>query len=269
MCTMLISVEPAAEVPVLLAFARDEVQGRDWKLPARHWPATPDLVGGLDLLAGGTWLAVRPGDVGVPPRAACLLNGFGRPADAERRVSRGRLPLLAAAGEPIERVELPRYDPFHLVVATVDDVSILSWNGAELTGRGLGAGAHLIANSGLEERTADPAAPEHARALIEARAAHFRPRLEAVRRPAPGRTGDTASAWGDWLRLADGDGLDVTDPRALVARRVWEDGHTWHTSSVSLLALSAAGVRYDINPTPGSAGWLQVELAAAPTGPAR
>src|SRR5690349_16957669 len=92
MCTVVISFEPAGRVPLLLLGARDELTGRPWRPPARHWPGSP-LLGGLDEQAGGTWLAVHPG----LPRVACLLNGRGAPADPARRRSRGELPLRAAA----------------------------------------------------------------------------------------------------------------------------------------------------------------------------
>ena len=60
MCTTVISVDPQSDVPVLLVGVRDEFADRAWLPPARHWPEHPELVGGVDLLAGGTWLAVRP-----------------------------------------------------------------------------------------------------------------------------------------------------------------------------------------------------------------
>ena len=60
MCTVVVSLEPAAPVPLLLLGIRDEFTGRPWQHPARHWAGTEwaPLVGGLDEQAGGTWLAV-------------------------------------------------------------------------------------------------------------------------------------------------------------------------------------------------------------------
>ena len=92
MCTVVLSFEPAARIPLLLLGVRDELTDRPWLPPARHWPGTP-LVGGIDKQAGGTWLAVQP----ELPRVSCLLNGRGVLADAARRRSRGELPLRAAA----------------------------------------------------------------------------------------------------------------------------------------------------------------------------
>nr|BFE80123.1 hypothetical protein GCM10020093_027240 [Planobispora longispora] len=77
--------------------------------PDEHWPG---LVGGRDLQAGGTWLAVDP----ASGRAGALLNGHGVLADERRRRSRGDLPLLAAAQGRLPDLDLSRYDPFHLVL---------------------------------------------------------------------------------------------------------------------------------------------------------
>jgi hypothetical protein len=54
-----------------------------------------------------------------------------------------------------------------------------------------------------------------------------------------------AEAWGAWLPLLNGAGIPPTDPRALIVRRTGPAGQAWGTTSVSLVALSADGVRYD------------------------
>src|SRR5260370_37086586 len=91
MCRAILSIQPGA--PVLLAGVRDELADRAWEPPGRHWPDYPGLVGGRDLLAGGTWLALAP----EASRVACVLNGRGRMADAPARRSRGELALPDAA----------------------------------------------------------------------------------------------------------------------------------------------------------------------------
>lgn len=93
MCTAVLSIEPGK--PVLLAGVRDELTDRAWEQPAAHWPDFPGLIGGRDLQAGGTWLAV----MASRPRVSCVLNGVGVMAPAAIRRSRGELPLLGAAGE--------------------------------------------------------------------------------------------------------------------------------------------------------------------------
>ncbi|WP_026341758.1 NRDE family protein [Actinomadura atramentaria] len=256
MCTAIIHVDPASPVPVLLAGVRDEFTGRPWEPPGRHWPDRPRLVGGRDLRAGGTWFAVDP----AAPRAACVLNGRGALPPEAARISRGGLPLLAAAGDGPRALDLPRYEPFHLVAADPGGVTLWSWNGLDLRERVLAPGLHMIVNAGLEgEETAEGGAEE---ASMAARLAFFRPRFAAAARPVPRPGGPTAAAWGGWLPLLDGGGLARTDARALLPLVDLGDGRLWGTGSVSLAALAPDGVRYDFTGTPGDpAGWTEVRRA--------
>lgn len=242
MCTAVVDFDPSSPVPLLLAGIRDEFADRPWVPPGAHWPDRPGLLGGRDLRAGGTWLAVCPS----APRVACILNGRGLPAPATGRASRGELPLHAAGTGGLDGLDLARFDPFHLVCAEPGGALLWSWDGRELTERDLRPGLHMIVNTGLEGAEAGEAADlgeEQGAAQMAARIAYFRPRLTAARRPLP-RTGATADAWGAWLPLLEGGGLDRRDPRALILSRDFAQG-PWGTSSVSLVALSARGTRYD------------------------
>ncbi|GAA0965920.1 NRDE family protein [Actinocorallia libanotica] len=255
MCTCLLSFDPASAVPVLLVGVRDEYADRLWDPPAAHWPDRPDLLGGRDRQAGGTWLAVNP----TLPRAGCVLNGCGADAPAEGRLSRGDLPLRAAGDGELGGLDLPRLDPFHLVCAEPDRVRVWTWTGLELTERSLEPGVHVVVNTGLDASCPGPTAiPQHALDGIRARLGHFGPRLRAAERPEP-KDGDTAAAWGSWLPLAEGDGLDQDDPRALLHRHLTDTGRVFATTSVSLVALGPAGVRYDFSGRPGDpAAWTTV-----------
>jgi hypothetical protein len=190
------------------------------------------------------------------PRVSCLLNGRGVPADPARRRSRGELPLLVAAdgagtlkelaGSP---ETLTAYDPFHLVCADPESVWLLGWDGTEVAVRELGAGTHVLTNAGH----AYPADP-----VTEPKAAHFGP-LFAGARPAADPALPVAAAWGEWLELAAGDGLDLADERAIIAGRILPDGRIWGTTSVTLVGLAADGLRYDFQPHPGAVeGWYPV-----------
>src|SRR5690348_1872020 len=143
MCTAVLSLNPGH--PAVLLGVRDEFTDRAWAPPGRHWPEFPGIIGGKDLLAGGTWLAVAPDDA----RAACVLNGRGRPAPAGTRRSRGVLPLRAAAGASLDQAALADLDPFHLLTVWPDRALLLSWDGADLSERDLGPGLHLVVNDGL------------------------------------------------------------------------------------------------------------------------
>jgi len=259
MCTAILSLEPGA--PVLLAGIRDEFTGRAWQPPARHWPDYPELVGGLDLLAGGTWLAVAP----EARRVACVLNGRGVVAPAGSRLTRGVLPLRAAADGKLARAGVADFDPFHLLIAEPGRASLVSWDGETFTERELAAGLHMVVNSGLADDLLGAAPgtgnqqPGRDREL--ARLAHFLPRLRGAARPAPRPDDPVAAAWADWLPVLDGDGIATDDPRALIVRHDVGEGRIYGTTSVSLVALSPDGVRYDFSGRPGDpAAWYSVPV---------
>ncbi|MFD0276263.1 NRDE family protein [Kitasatospora sp. NPDC127111] len=271
MCTAFVSIDPSSAVPVLLLSVRDEYAGRRWSPPGHHWPGHPTAVGGLDLAAGGTWLAVEPGagaaaGPGDAPVAACLLNGFGTPAPAGARLSRGELPLIAVRDGGIGHLDLDRYDPFHLVLAGPAGARVLSWGGVggRLGELDLPAGLSVVLNDGPEGPAPDRTASELVRSLMAARAAHFRARFGATARPEPrpGAAEDVARAWGAWLPIVCGDGLAPDAPAALIQRREFGDGRIWGSSSISLLAFGPAGVRYDFGPAPttgpADGGWRRV-----------
>ena len=183
------------------------------------------------------------------------------------RLSRGELPLLFAATGAVDSVvdravdgaaaglDFARYDPFHLICATLDEVFLLSWNGERQQRQRLGAGLHVVVNSGLEG--SDPTQGPGTEAM-QARLGYLRPRLLAVGRPRPAPKVATGQAWGPWLPLLAGGGLDPADDRALLVRREL-GGRTWGTTSVTLVGLRAGGVRYDFNARPGDEdGWVGV-----------
>ena len=119
MCTLVILRRPDHRWPVLIGANRDEMIDRPWKAPGRHWPDRPEVVGGLDLLAGGSWLGVN--DWGV---AAAVLNRHGSLGPAPGRRSRGELVLealdhadAAAAAEALTYLDPRAYRTFNLIIA--------------------------------------------------------------------------------------------------------------------------------------------------------
>lgn len=262
MCTAILGIEPGR--PLLLAGIRDELADRAWRPPGAYWPDRPGVIGGRDLLAGGTWLAVAP----AARRAACVLNGRGRMAPTASRRSRGEIPLYAAADGKLPDADLAVFDPFHLLVAEPGRAVLWSWDGDRLAERELGRGLHMVLNSGLAgdltsaASTADGGGPGRAHEL--ARVGHFLPRLRAAGRPDPEPGAPVADAWGPWLPLLNGDGLGTGDPRALIVRRDLGGGRVWGTTSVSLVGLAPDRVRYDFTGSPGDPeGWYPVSLAVA------
>ena len=57
MCTVVVRWSPGQPTQILAL--RDELTSRDFDDPGRWWPETPDVVGGRDRAAGGTWCASR------------------------------------------------------------------------------------------------------------------------------------------------------------------------------------------------------------------
>jgi Transport and Golgi organisation 2 len=231
MCTVLLRYQPDAPWPLLVAAVRDEFLERAWDPPAAHWPDDPDLVGGRDRTAGGTWLAVRRGR----PAVAALLNGVRLPL-APGRPTRGTLALAAL------RDRLPSsfagYDAFHLMLGTPSSLQVWSWDGSTMEHRFLAPGNHILVNLGVNT-VDDPLVP------------HFAPLLAALAGPPlPG-------SWGGWPALLAGDGLDPADDAALLIRRSIED-RTYGSSSASLVAVSPTGLRYDFTPTPLTPFWSRV-----------
>ncbi len=244
MCTVVISLAPADEVPLLLLGIRDEFTGRPWQPPGRHWPGSP-LIGGIDEQAGGTWLAVHP-DL---PRVSCILNGRGEGAPASRRRSRGELPLRGATEGPealrqlhADAGALASYDPFHLLCADRAAILLLSWDGQRAALSDLEPATHLLTNAG---HAYPPRAND---LLIDPKAARFGPKF-AAQRPSGEPAATIKDAWGDWLTLTTGD--DPIEPGAIIVRRELPDGRVYGTTSVTLVALAGnGGLRYDFQPVP-------------------
>jgi hypothetical protein len=61
----------------------------------------------------------------------------------------------------------------------------------------------------------------------------------------------------------NGDGLDPSDPRALIVRRDLGAGRIWGTTSISLVAMSPGGLRYDFTGRPGEPdAWYPVWMGS-------
>jgi hypothetical protein len=127
MCTIVILRRFDAGWPVVLAANRDEMTDRPWRSPARHWPDRPEVVGGLDSVAGGSWLGLN--DTGV---VAAALNRFGTLGPAAGKRSRGELVLEAldhgdavAAATALADLNPRAYRPFNLVIADDRDAFCL------------------------------------------------------------------------------------------------------------------------------------------------
>ncbi|MGE5506311.1 MAG: NRDE family protein [Actinomycetota bacterium] len=224
MCTLILLRRSDAPWPLVLAANRDEMAGRAWAPPGRHWPDRPEVVAGLDELAGGSWLGVN--DHGV---VAAILNRVGTLGPEAGKRSRGELVLealdhadAADAVDALVHLEARSYRPFNMVVADNRDAFWLRADGRRVTAHPVGDGVHMLTAMDLD----DPASP---------RVAAYLPRARALAPPDPDR-GD----WGGWpALLADGGGgADGEEMPAMCFAR--PDG--FGTVSASLIALPAPAV---------------------------
>ncbi|TQN31832.1 transport and Golgi organization protein 2 [Haloactinospora alba] len=258
MCTVIVSFAPAEEVPLLVVAVRDELLARPWEQPGRHWPERPELLGGKDTRAGGTWLAVNT-SASLPsgPRVGAVVNGLPRDgADPARpagpaRPSRGELPLrLASHGQWEPRPErVGDYEPFHLLGADSRSAVHHAWDGGALTRRSLEPGVSMLVNTGIDPE--DPRVRRYAGLFTENRPRPTTAELHA---------GEPDGIWGKWPRMVDRamsagarthDGTKTDDPTSLRARVDLGDGQLWATSSVTLLACAPDVLRYAFTDSPG------------------
>lgn len=122
MCLIAIAWNAHPRYPLLLLGNRDEFHQRP-SAAAGWWPEAPDVFGGRDLKAGGSWLGVsRSG------RLAVVANNPLRPPAPGRDLSRGALVRdwlngTAASGPFLDAVarDEARYAGFSLLVGSLDD----------------------------------------------------------------------------------------------------------------------------------------------------
>ena len=188
MCTLIILRRPDHPWPLLLATNRDELAGRPWLPPGRHWPDRDNVVAGRDELAGGTWLGVN--DEGVVAGVLNRKDSLG-PDPAVR--SRGELVLEALdhadachAATALGDLDGRSYRSFNLVIADNRDAYWLRGLGPDSIGRihvrPVPDGLSMVTAYDLNDDTSP-------------RISLFRPRFEAAAVPQPER--------GDWQEWQD------------------------------------------------------------------
>lgn len=123
MCTLILLRRPGHDWPVIVGANRDEMKARPWRPPGRHWPDRPEVVAGLDELAGGSWLGINAHGV-----VAGILNRHGSLGPAAGQRSRGELVLEALdhadasdAAEALAAIDPRAYRTFNLIIADSRD----------------------------------------------------------------------------------------------------------------------------------------------------
>ena len=115
MCLVLVAWRVHPEFPLVVAANRDEFYARPTALAAR-WPISPEIIGGRDLEAGGTWLGVS--DQG---RFAAVTN-VREPGMAKGKLSRGELTRNFLEGQQsaedfLATLDYADYSGFNLLLA--------------------------------------------------------------------------------------------------------------------------------------------------------
>ena len=147
MCLIVLSFGQHVDYPLIIAANRDEFHARPTQ-NARWWPDKPDIVGGRDLQAGGTWLALQKRG-----RFATVTNFRDAQAPSPKHRSRGHLVtgFLEGNSSPrdyLEEIDENAYAGFNLIVGTASEVAYLS-NREEGT-RELSPGTYGLSNALLD-----------------------------------------------------------------------------------------------------------------------
>ena len=206
MCTVVVRWSPGS--PVRILALRDELTDRDFDEPAAWWPELPDVVGGRDRTAGGTWCATSV-TTGV---TALVLNRPQKRTADPGAPSRGVLPLLGVGhgDDWPAHVEIAGMASFLLVLATPDGLRSWDFDGAALSRTEHPPGTWMVTSGGPEDRKAErflPAFteadwPEGWRALVEAEPPRDDPGALVVRHERDGLV--YATVFGELIEAAPG-----------------------------------------------------------------
>ena len=250
MCTVVVLFRPRHAWPVVVAANRDEMHDRPWDPPARHWPDRRHVTGGLDRLAGGTWMAIN--DDGL---IACVLNRMHTLGPVAGKRSRGELPLEALdhaeadiAAEALAALDPHAYRPFNLLVADCRSVWWLRNDGSRLAVVPVAPGLAMITAHDLNDTAASPRMRRHL------------PRFRAAPAPVP----DADGGRGDWFAwetlMAGGTGADSASMCVDLP-----DGFRTVSSSLCALPAPAADHRSAVwrfaSGPPGRTGYRPVMLS--------
>ncbi|HEX9458018.1 MAG TPA: NRDE family protein [Thermoanaerobaculia bacterium] len=141
MCLIAIAVHPSKRWPIVIAANRDEFYDRPTR-PLHVWDDDPNIAGGRDLRAGGSWLAVKRDG-----RFAAVTNirGIDAPSARSRRALvgdfvRSNIAPLAYA----ENFRPEEFAGFHLIVGDLRTVAHVA---TDAPARLLGDGIFAVSNA--------------------------------------------------------------------------------------------------------------------------
>jgi len=227
MCTVVFLRRPDHQWPLILGANRDEMDGRPWLPPGRHWPDWPDIVAGMDQLAGGSWLGIN--DTGVVAGVLNRKDSLGPDPDLR---TRGELVLEALdhadavdAAKALAKLSPGAWRSFNLFIADNRDAYWL---------RSLGPGSDRVQLMQIPEGISiltswDLNAP------ASARTRHFSPQFQAAAAPDP-----EAADWAAWEELMMSRTFEAGSGPSEAMRVTSDRG--FGTLSSSLIALETPSV---------------------------
>jgi uncharacterized protein with NRDE domain len=149
MCTILIAWRCVPGAPLLIAANRDELLDRPTAPAGVLAEGPPRVVGGRDLVAGGTWMAVA-----ADGRVTAVTNRHVGERDPSRR-SRGELPLaLLTSADPVaflDGLDAAAYNPANVLLASPDVLVVrhlVADGGGPLW---LGPGSHVLTTVDVDD----------------------------------------------------------------------------------------------------------------------
>lgn len=223
MCTAVILRRPDHDWPLILGGNRDEMLHRPFRAPARHWEERPDIVGGYDELAAGSWLGIN--DYGV---VATILNRPGTLGPMQDKRSRGELVLDALDHADAREAALAlldldpgSYRPFNLVIADNREAFVLYHRDPTgtlgLTAEAVPEGLSMITAYDLND-------------INSGRIKHYRPLFEQINPPDP-----EDGIWDAWESLLQSHSAEDFNHEE---RALYIEGESgFGTASISIIAL--------------------------------
>ena len=154
MCTLAVFTRTLPGLPLVVAANRDEFYARPAEGP-RVLATEPLVVGGRDLVAGGSWLSTGENGLVV----GILNRRTGEPPDATR-ASRGalcvalaRLDAVQAAVDLLSSLRVDEHNPFNVLVADRTRAVVAQNRSDGMALHELLPGTHLLTNLDLNDAT--------------------------------------------------------------------------------------------------------------------
>ncbi len=233
MCTLAIYFQEIPHYPVVVAANRDELLSRPSTSPTLLWES-PCVVGGKDLISGGTWLGVNSAGM-----VAGVLNRRSTTAADPNKRSRGRLclevlkrhnPAEALAFLATQRAK--DYNPFNLLIATATSAYVGYSLVDTISIQPLCPGLHLLTNLNLN----DPTCPRIYRSYQR-----FAQATQIFHRS------DSLTEFFSLLHTILSDHTDPLDPRDPITSGslcIHSNGYGTHSSSLLAYTPGAKSYRY-------------------------